>query len=161
MTTNTDIRPFRIEIPQAEVDDLKARLTNARWPATPPVDDWSRGVPVGYLKELAEYWANDYDWRAAEAALNEIPQFTTEINGQRIHFLHQRSASPDALPLILTHGWPGSPVEFQQMIGRLTDPASVPWAAYRSYPSRLISSAHIWAIPNRLNPPGPRGVENP
>ncbi|TCC58633.1 epoxide hydrolase [Kribbella pittospori] len=124
MTTNTDIRPFRIEISQAEVDDLKARLTNARWPATPPVDDWSRGVPVSYLKELAEYWANDYDWRTAEAALNELPQFMTEINGQRIHFFHQRSSSPDALPLILTHGWPGSPVEFQQMIGRLTDPAA-------------------------------------
>ena len=124
MTTNTDIRPFRIEIPQAEVDDLKARLAGARWPATPTVDDWSRGVPVSYLRELAGYWADGYDWRAAEAALNEIPQFTTEINGQRIHFFHQRSASPDALPLILTHGWPGSPVEFQQMIGRLTDPAA-------------------------------------
>ncbi len=124
MTTNTDIRPFRIEIPQAELDDLKARLAAARWPATPAVDDWSRGVPVSYLKELAGYWADGYDWRAAEAALNEIPQFTTEINGQRIHFFHQRSAAPDALPLILTHGWPGSPVEFQQVIGRLTDPAA-------------------------------------
>jgi pimeloyl-ACP methyl ester carboxylesterase len=124
MTTNTDIRPFRIEIPQAELDDLEARLAAARWPAAPAVDDWSRGVPVSYLKELAGYWADGYDWRAAEAALNEIPQFTTEINGQRIHFFHQRSASPDALPLILTHGWPGSPVEFQQMIGRLTDPAA-------------------------------------
>jgi hypothetical protein len=107
MTTNTDIGPFRIEIPQAEVDDLEARLAATRWPATPAVDDWSRGVPVSYLKELAGYWADGYDWRAAEAALNEIPQFTTEINGQRIHFFHQRSASPDALPLILTHGWPG------------------------------------------------------
>jgi epoxide hydrolase len=124
MTNTAEIRPFRIEIPQAEVDDLKARLAGARWPATPPVDDWSRGVPVGYLKELAAYWADGYDWRAAEAALNEIPQFITELNGQRIHFFHQRSAEPDALPLILTHGWPGSPVEFQQMIGRLTDPVA-------------------------------------
>jgi pimeloyl-ACP methyl ester carboxylesterase len=124
MTNTAEIRPFRIDIPQAAEDDLKARLAGARWPATPPVDDWSRGVPVGYLKELAAYWADGYDWRAAEAALNEIPQFITELNGQRIHFFHQRSAEPDALPLILTHGWPGSPVEFKQMIGRLTDPVA-------------------------------------
>ncbi|GAA1632244.1 epoxide hydrolase [Kribbella alba] len=124
MTNNSEIQPFRIEIPQHEVDDLRARLANTRWPATPRVDDWSRGVPVHYLRELAEYWATGYDWRAQEAALNEIPQFITEIDGQRIHFFHQRSPEPDAMPLILTHGWPGSPVEFQQVIGPLTDPRS-------------------------------------
>jgi pimeloyl-ACP methyl ester carboxylesterase len=124
MTNNSEIQDFRIEIPQHEVDDLRARLANTRWPATPRVDDWSRGVPVQYLRELAEYWATGYDWRAQEAALNEIPQYLTEINGQRIHFFHQRSPEPDAMPLILTHGWPGSPIEFQKVIGPLTDPRS-------------------------------------
>ncbi|WP_433009675.1 epoxide hydrolase family protein [Kribbella sp. CA-294648] len=122
MTNQSEIQPFRIEIAQSEVDDLRTRLAETRWPAVPRVDDWSRGVPVGYLKELAEYWANGFDWRAQEAALNEIPQFVTEINGQRIHFFHQRSPEPGATPLILTHGWPGSPVEFQKVIGPLTDP---------------------------------------
>jgi pimeloyl-ACP methyl ester carboxylesterase len=122
MTNSSEIEAFRIEIPQGEVDDLRARLRNTRWPVTPRVDDWSRGVPVSYLKELAEYWADGYDWRAQEAALNEIPQFITEINGQRIHFFHQRSPEPDAKALILTHGWPGSPIEFQRLIGPLSDP---------------------------------------
>ena len=125
MTTNTDIRPFRIEIPQAEVDDLKARLAAARWPATPAVDDWSRGVPVSYLQDLAGVLGRRLRLAGRGGRAERDPQFTTEINGQRIHFFHQRSASPDALPLILTHGWPGSPVEFQQVIGRLTDPARV------------------------------------
>lgn len=124
MTNQSEIQPFRIDIAQSEVDDLRTRLAGTRWPATPRVDDWSRGVPVAYLKELAGYWANGFDWRAQEAALNEIPQFTTEINGQRIHFFHQRSPEPGATPLILTHGWPGSPVEFQKVIGPLTDPRS-------------------------------------
>ncbi|GAA3553026.1 epoxide hydrolase [Kribbella ginsengisoli] len=123
-TEQSEIQTFRIEIPHSELDDLRARLLGARWPAAPRVDDWSRGVPTGYLKELAEYWANGFDWRAQEAALNEIPQFVTEIDGQRIHFFHQRSAEPDATPLILTHGWPGSPVEFQRLIGPLTDPVA-------------------------------------
>jgi pimeloyl-ACP methyl ester carboxylesterase len=122
MTQQSDVRPFRIEIPQAEVDDLRARLAGTRWPVRPRVDDWSRGVPVDYLKELAGYWATGYGWRAQEAALNEIPQFTTEIDGQTIHFFHRRSPEPDALPLILTHGWPSSPVEFAKVIGPLTDP---------------------------------------
>src|SRR5688572_1107031 len=91
MTNQSEIQPFRIEIAQSDVDDLRTRLAGTRWPAMPRVDDWSRGVPVAYLKDLAEYWANGFDWRAQEAALNEIPQFVTEINGQRIHFFHQRS----------------------------------------------------------------------
>ncbi|TWD79349.1 epoxide hydrolase-like protein [Kribbella amoyensis] len=124
MTNSSEIQGFRIEVPQAEVDELRARVRDARWPAVPRVDDWSRGVPAGYLQELAEYWADGFDWRAQEAALNEIPQFITEIDGQRIHFLHQRSPEPDAVPLILTHGWPGSPVEFSKVIGPLTDPRS-------------------------------------
>jgi pimeloyl-ACP methyl ester carboxylesterase len=132
MTNQDEIRPFRIEIPQADLEDLRSRLARTRWPARPrvdwhsvdwhSVDDWSRGVPVDYLKQLARYWATDFDWRAQEAALNEIPQFTTVIDGQVIHFFHQRSPEPDALPLILTHGWPSSPVEFSKLIGPLTDP---------------------------------------
>jgi pimeloyl-ACP methyl ester carboxylesterase len=128
MTNQDDeIRPFRIEIPQADLEDLRSRLARTRWPAQPKVgwhgvDDWSRGVPLDYLKQLAGYWATDFDWRAQEAALNEIPQFTTVIDGQVIHFFHQRSPEPDALPLILTHGWPSSPVEFSKLIGPLTDP---------------------------------------
>ncbi|SDX60978.1 Pimeloyl-ACP methyl ester carboxylesterase [Amycolatopsis xylanica] len=117
-----EILPFRIEIPQADVDDLRKRLAGARWPAS-PAEDWSRGVPPRYLKQLADYWANGFDWRRQEEALNEIPQFTTEINGQRIHFFHQRSPEPGAMPLILTHGWPSSPVEFLRLIEPLTDPA--------------------------------------
>jgi epoxide hydrolase len=124
MTNPSDIRPFRIEIPQADLEDLRRRVAATRWPATPRVDDWSRGVPVDYLRRLADYWATGFDWRAQEAALNEIPQFTTEIDGQHIHFLHVRSPEPGALPLILTHGWPSSPVEFAKVIGPLADPRS-------------------------------------
>ncbi|ANN19829.1 epoxide hydrolase [Amycolatopsis orientalis] len=116
----TAIKPFRIAIPQAELDDLTERLARTRWPQE-VADDWSRGVPVSYLKGLAEYWADGFDWRAQEAELNEIPQFTTEIDGQTIHFLHVRSARPDALPVILTHGWPSSPFEFRKIVGLLTD----------------------------------------
>jgi pimeloyl-ACP methyl ester carboxylesterase len=122
MTNQSEIRPFRIEIPPADLDDLRSRLASTRWPAQPRVGDWSRGVPVGYLKDLAGYWATGFDWRAQEAALNEIPQFMTEIDGQTIHFLHAASPEPGALPLILTHGWPSSPVEFAKLIGPLTDP---------------------------------------
>ena len=118
------ITPFRIDVPQADLDDLHSRLSAVRWPSELPGADWSRGVPPAYLKELAEYWRTSYDWRKHEATLNEIPQFTTDIEGQRVHFLHVRSPRPDALPLILTHGWPGSVVEFLKVIGPLTDPAA-------------------------------------
>jgi epoxide hydrolase len=124
MNNDTTIQPFRIEIPQAEVDDLKARVRHARWPLQPDGVGWERGVPLEYLKNLADYWADGFDWREQEARLNELPQFTTEINGQRIHFLHVRSPEPDALPLILSHGWPSSPFEFLDVIGPLTDPRS-------------------------------------
>lgn len=97
--TSDDIRSFHIDIPQADLDDLHARLAMVRWPAQLPGDDWSRGVPVGYLRELAGYWHTDYDWRAHEASLNEFPQYMTEIEGMGIHFLHVRSAEP-------TSGWP-------------------------------------------------------
>ena len=118
-----EISPFRIDIPQADLDDLRERLGRTRWPAELPGSGWEAGVPVGYLKDLAAYWATGYDWRAHEARLNEFPQFTTVIDGQTVHFLHVRSAEPAALPLIITHGWPGSVAEFINIIGPLTDPA--------------------------------------
>lgn len=118
------ITPFRIDIPQADLDDLNSRLAAARWPDELDGVDWAYGVPLGYAKELAEYWRTAYDWRKQEAALNEIPQFSTEIDGQNVHFLHVRSPQQDALPLILTHGWPGSIVEFTKIIGPLTDPVA-------------------------------------
>jgi pimeloyl-ACP methyl ester carboxylesterase len=121
---NAEIRPFRIEIPQAELDGLRNRLAGTRWPSEVPGVGWSRGVPLDYLKELAEYWRTTYDWREHEARLNELPQFVTDIDGTNVHFLHIRSAEPDALPLIITHGWPGSIVEFLDVIEPLTDPRS-------------------------------------
>ncbi|HEX6472272.1 MAG TPA: epoxide hydrolase [Streptosporangiaceae bacterium] len=116
------MRPFRVDIPQADLDDLRRRLADTRWPDELPGVGWDRGVPLGYLQELAEYWRTEYDWRAAEARLNSFPQFITEIDGANVHFLHVRSPEPDALPLLLTHGWPGSVVEFLDIVGPLTDP---------------------------------------
>jgi len=118
-----DIRPFRIEIPQSDLDYLHGRLDNARWPGELPGVEWTRGVPLDHLKELAGYWRTEYDWRAQEARLNRYPQFTTEIDGQRIHFLHVRSERPDAKPLLITHGFPSSVAEFLQLIEPLVDPA--------------------------------------
>jgi epoxide hydrolase len=117
-----EIPPFRIDISQADLDDLNDRLVRTRWPDELPGVGWNRGLPLGYLKELAEYWRTVYDWREWEARLNDLPQFTTTIDGQNVHFLHVRSPEPDALPLIITHGWPGSVVEFLDIIGPLTDP---------------------------------------
>jgi epoxide hydrolase len=121
---DAELTPFRIEVPQADLDDLADRLARTRWPAPLPGDDWTTGAPVAWLRELAGYWRTGYDWRAAEERLNRLPQFTTVIDGQRIHFLHVRSPEPDALGLILTHGWPGSIVEFLDVIGPLSDPGA-------------------------------------
>ena len=115
------MKPFRIDIPEEQLTDLKTRLANTRWPSEPPGVGWDRGVPVDYLKELAEYWRTTYDWRAAEAELNAYPQFTTEIDDQRTHFLHVRSSAPDATPLLLLHGWPGAVTDFLDVIDPLTD----------------------------------------
>lgn len=120
--TTPDIRSFRIDIPQAQLDELRARLAATRWPDELPGVGWSRGVPVAYLKDLAEYWRTAYDWRAHEAALNAYPQYMTTIDGQNIHFLHVRSPEPDATPLMLLHGWPGSVVDFLDVVGPLSDP---------------------------------------
>jgi len=124
MTTQTEIKPFRIDVPQSELDDLAARLAAARWPGEVAGAGTDYGMPLGVVKRLAESWRTGYDWRAHEAKLNEIPQYTTTIDGQNIHFLHVRSTEPNALPLLLLHGWPGSVLEFARMIGPLTDPAA-------------------------------------
>ncbi len=118
------IRPFRIDIPQEDLDDLRARLARTRWPDQLPGAGWDYGIPLAVVQELAEYWRDGYDWRVHERRLNAFPQFTTTIDGQNVHFLHVRSAEPGALPLIMTHGWPGSIVEFMNVIGPLTDPGA-------------------------------------
>ncbi len=112
---------FRIDVPQRDLDDLYDRLDRTRWPQELPDAGWDYGVPGAYVRELADYWRHGYDWRRWEARLNEHPQFTTTIDGQRVHFLHVRSAAPDALPLILTHGWPGSVAEFLDLISPLSE----------------------------------------
>ena len=120
----SEIAPFLIEVAEAELADLRRRLRQTRWPEPELVSDWSQGVPLAYLRELCEYWAGGYDWRVTEARLNALPQFQTVIDGVSIVFAHVRSPRPDALPLIMTHGWPGSMVEFGKVIGPLSDPAA-------------------------------------
>ena len=122
MTTPLTLEPFRIAIPDTALADLRARLAATRWPEQLPGAPWQRGVPVDYLRQLAGYWADGFDWRAQEAELNSYPQFRTRIEGQTVHFLHVTSPEPTARPLILLHGWPGSVVEFLDVIGPLADP---------------------------------------
>ncbi|MBV9352835.1 MAG: alpha/beta fold hydrolase [Mycobacterium sp.] len=119
-----DIRPFRIDVPSEVLDDLRARLAHTRWPEAECVDDGSQGMPLAYTRNLAAYWADGYDWRSREAALNRFDQFITEIDGLDIHFIHQRSPHEDALPLLITHGWPGSIVEFHKVIDPLVNPTT-------------------------------------
>jgi pimeloyl-ACP methyl ester carboxylesterase len=121
---SSEVTPFRIDVPDAELGDLRERLARTRWPEREPVDDWSQGVPLGYLQELCAYWADGYDWRATENRLDALPQFRTQIDGLGIHFLHVRSPHRHALPLVLTHGWPGSIIEFLKVLGPLTDPTA-------------------------------------
>ena len=122
--TATEIRPFHIEIPDEQIDDLRRRIAQTRWPTKELVADRSQGVQLRTLQELARYWMTDYDWRKAEAKLNALPQFTTEIDGVDIHFIHVKSQHENALPLIMTHGWPGSVIELLETIGPLTDPTA-------------------------------------
>jgi hypothetical protein len=119
-----EITPFRIGVPDADLDDLRERLGRTRWPEPETVDDWSQGTSLAYIRDLCGYWLKQYDWRAAEARLNRFPQFRTEIDGLDIHFIHVRSPHDGAVPLIMTHGWPGSIVEFHKVIEPLTDPAA-------------------------------------
>src|SRR5216110_2836160 len=122
--TATDIRTFRIDIADEQIDDLRRRIAATRWPSKELVEDRSQGVQLATTKELVRYWASDYDFGRLEARLNALPQFTTEIDGVDIHFIHVRSRHEDALPLIMTHGWPGSVIELLETIGPLTDPTA-------------------------------------
>ncbi|MGV0790360.1 epoxide hydrolase family protein [Mycolicibacterium sp. XJ1819] len=124
LTGTDDVRPFSISVPEADLEDLRARLRNTRWPDPECVDDWSQGLPLSYASELAAYWADGYDWGEREARLNRLPQFVTEIDGIDIHFIHHRSAHDDAIPLLITHGWPGSVFEFAKVIEPLVDPTA-------------------------------------
>ena len=119
-----DIRPFRIAVPDEVLDDLRHRLDHTRWPDQIPGSDWGYGTDLATLQDLCAYWRDTYDWRAAEAQLNGWPQFETEIDGLHVHFLHARSPEPDALPLVITHGWPGSVAEFLKVLGPLSDPVT-------------------------------------
>jgi pimeloyl-ACP methyl ester carboxylesterase len=122
--TTSEIRPFHVEIPEEQIDDLRARIAATRWPSKELVADRSQGVQLATIQEFARYWATDYDWRKAEAKLNTLPQFTTQIDGVDIHFIHVKSAQENALPLIMTHGWPGSVIELLEVVGPLTDPTA-------------------------------------
>jgi len=119
-----EVRAFALEVPEAQLDDLRRRLDQARWPERETVADWSQGTPLAVLQELCRYWRDGYDWRRCEARLNALGQFVTTIDGLDIHFLHVRSPHPQAIPLIMTHGWPGSVIEFVEAIGPLTDPVA-------------------------------------
>src|SRR3954451_11988021 len=122
--TASRIRPFTIQVPEADLEDVRARIVATRWPPRELVTDRSQGVQLATMQELARYWATEYDWRRCEARLNALPQFTTEIDGVEIHFIHVRSPHADALPLLMTHGWPGSVIELLETVGPLTDPTS-------------------------------------
>jgi epoxide hydrolase len=159
------VTEFRLDVPESELEDLRARLRNTRWPERETVDDWTQGVPLAYLRDLCAYWADQYDWRSTEARLNALAQFRTTIDGLAIHFLHVRSPHADALPLIITHGWPGSIVEFLKIIGPLTEPTahggdasdafhvvcpSLPGYGFSDKPARpgwgVERIAHAWAV---------------
>jgi pimeloyl-ACP methyl ester carboxylesterase len=124
MSNETEIRPFRVDMPDEALADLRRRIAATRWPSRELVADRSQGVQLATTQELARYWATDYDWRACEARLNALPHFTTEIDGVNIHFIHVKSPQADALPLIMTHGWPGSVIELLEVVGPLTDPTA-------------------------------------
>jgi pimeloyl-ACP methyl ester carboxylesterase len=124
IATATEIRPFHVDVPQAELDELRRRIKATRWPTRELVEDRSQGVQLATTQALASYWATEYDWRKAESKLNALPQFTTEIDGIDIHFIHVRSPHENALPLIMTHGWPGSVIELLETVGPLTDPTA-------------------------------------
>src|SRR6266540_1639542 len=148
----TAIRPFRIEVPEEELAELRRRIAATRWPSRELVADRSQGVQLATMQELARYWATDYDWRACEAKLNALPQFTTEIDGVDIHFIHVKSPHADALPLIMTHGWPGSVIELLETVGPVTDPMG------RQAPEGLLG-IHTNLLVTALAGPQPAGSE--
>jgi pimeloyl-ACP methyl ester carboxylesterase len=160
----TEVRPFRLEVPQGEIDELRRRIDATRWPTRELVTDRSQGVQLAAIQNLARYWTTEYDWRRCEARLNALPQFKTAIDGLDIHFIHVESAHENALPLIMTHGWPGSVVELLETIGPLTDPTahggraedafhlvlpSIPGYGFSDEPTELgwgpIRIGHAWA----------------
>ena len=118
----SEIRAFKLDVPKTEIDDLKRRLDNARWPESETVDDWSQGVPIKYHREFCDYWANEYDWYDTQTRLNRFPQYKTDIDDLSIHFVHVKSSHENATPILITHGWPGSVVEFHQIIEPLAEP---------------------------------------
>src|SRR5262245_4354369 len=122
--TAAEIRPFHVEIPEERMDDMRQRIEATRWPSKELVADRSQGVQPATLQALARYWTSEYDWRKCEARLNALPQFTTQIDGVDIHFIHVKSPHENALPLIMTHGWPGSVIELLEVVGPLTDPTA-------------------------------------
>src|SRR5690242_13624388 len=123
-SADPSVRPFKVQVSQSALDDLRRRIAATRWPDKETVDDGSQGAPLARLQELVHYWGAGYDWRKAEAKLNALPQFTTNIDGVDIHFIHVRSKQPNAMPLIVTHGWPGSVIEQLKIVGPLTDPTA-------------------------------------
>ena len=144
--TMTEIASFRIEIPEKEIDELRQRVAAMRWPTKELVPDRSQGVQLATLQELARYWTSEYDWRKCEARLNALPQFTTEIDGVTIHFIHVRSRHENALPLIMTHGWPGSVIELLETVGPLTDPTAHGGTAEDAFHLVLPSLARLWLL---------------
>ena len=143
------MRPFHIHVADEVLDDLRTRLSQTRWPEAECVVDWSQGIPLGYTRELAAYWASGYDWRSREAALNRFAQFITEIDGLDIHFIHQRSPHQEAFPLLITHGWPGSIVEFHKVIEPLTNPTA------HGDRSRTPSTWSVRRFPDTASPASP------
>ena len=153
----TDIRTFHVDIPDEQLAELRGRIAATRWPRKELVEDRSQGVQLATVQELARYWTTDYDWRKAEAKLNALPQFTTEIDGAEIHFIHVTSSHENALPLIITHGWPGSVIELLDSVGPLTDPTAhggsaedafhlvLPLCLGTGFPASRSRSAGIWA----------------
>jgi hypothetical protein len=154
---NSEIRPFHVNVPEAELTELRRRIHSTRWPDRETVTDESQGVPLATMQELGRYWATDYDWRKCEAKLNALPQFITEIDGLDIHFLHVRSKHDNALPLIVTHGWPGSVIEQLKIIDPLTNPTAYGGSASDAF-HLVIPSIPGFGFPQ--GPPLPAGVSS-
>ena len=152
MSSNDSIRPFQIDIPEESLEELRRRVAVPRWPDRETVSDRTQGAQLAKVQELVDYWATDHDWRKLEAELNALPQFITRIDGLDIHFFHVRSPHANALPLIMTHGWPGSFLEFVKVIGPLTDPESHGARAVIGCPATRSSYLAIWSRTPRALP---------
>jgi Epoxide hydrolase N terminus len=148
VTDRPQIEPFDVNVADEDLEDLRQRLARARWPSPAPEPGWEQGTDLAYLRELVRYWLEGFDWRAQERRLNRLDHFLTEIDGQRIHFVHARSRHPDALPLVLSHGWPGSVVEFLDIFGPLTDHPILPTPS-TSWPRRCPATGFPARCPSR------------